>query len=199
MISHKKEFIFIHIPKTSGNSLSLYLKTYLANKVIRRTSRVGPGQGIDIICEKNKCDIKHKTITYYRGMYPELYNKYFKFTIVRNPYDRLISLYFWCRSNMPFTKESFIKFLSRGIRSQVSYLIDKDKVVMDHICKFENLQEDLGIVFDRLGIEEKMIYPHLNASKHDYYMSYYDRESIDIVNEKYDQDFELLGYEKINI
>ena len=32
MISHKLKFIFIHIPKTSGNSLSLFLKDLVFNK-----------------------------------------------------------------------------------------------------------------------------------------------------------------------
>ena len=52
MISHTLKFIFIHIPKTSGNSLSLYLKNYINNWVIQRPSKMGDNQGISIICEK---------------------------------------------------------------------------------------------------------------------------------------------------
>ena len=54
MISHKLRFIFIHIPKTSGNSLSLFLKDFIDNNVILRTSKMGPKQGISILCEKTK-------------------------------------------------------------------------------------------------------------------------------------------------
>jgi len=40
MISHELKFIFIHIPKTSGNSLSLFLKNFISNKVIQRKSLI---------------------------------------------------------------------------------------------------------------------------------------------------------------
>jgi hypothetical protein len=41
MISHKLKFIFIHIPKTSGNSLSLFLKDFIDNNVLQRSSNMG--------------------------------------------------------------------------------------------------------------------------------------------------------------
>ncbi len=51
MISHKLRFISIHIPKTSGNSLSLFLKNFIDNDIIQRTSKMGEKQGISILCE----------------------------------------------------------------------------------------------------------------------------------------------------
>ena len=53
MISHTLQFIFIHIPKTSGNSLSLFLKDCISNQVIQKdmedfslpTSYIDPGDG----------------------------------------------------------------------------------------------------------------------------------------------------------
>ena len=51
MISHKLQFIFIHIPKTSGNSLSLFLQDFTDNKVIQKESKLGKKQGISILCE----------------------------------------------------------------------------------------------------------------------------------------------------
>ena len=46
MISHKLKFIFIHIPKTSGNSLSLFLKDLIDNVVIHKDSMVGKNRKI---------------------------------------------------------------------------------------------------------------------------------------------------------
>lgn len=67
------------------------------NKVIQRASNLGPNQGISIICEKNKRDIKQATYKYYENIYGDKIKDYFKFTIVRNPYDRILSFYFWSR------------------------------------------------------------------------------------------------------
>lgn len=77
MISHKLKFIFIHIPKTSGNSLSLFLKDIIDNVVIHRDGKMGEKQGISIICEKTKKDIKHESIDYYKKLYGEKINNYF--------------------------------------------------------------------------------------------------------------------------
>ena len=60
-----KKFNFIHIPKTSGNSLSVFLKDFIDNDVIQRTNSMGENQGVCIICEKTRKDIKHNDITYY--------------------------------------------------------------------------------------------------------------------------------------
>ena len=54
MISHKLKFIFVHIPKTSGNSLSFFLKNFIDNEVVNRTSPMGEKQGISILCEKQE-------------------------------------------------------------------------------------------------------------------------------------------------
>ena len=67
MISHKLKFIFIHIPKTSGNSLSLYLKDLIDNEVVIKNSPAGKNQGIKIISEYGKSDIKHTGIHYYKN------------------------------------------------------------------------------------------------------------------------------------
>ena len=47
--------------------------------------------------EKTQKEIKHHNITYYKSTYGEKINDYFKFTIVRNPYDRILSYYFWSK------------------------------------------------------------------------------------------------------
>ena len=136
MISHRLKFIFIHIPKTSGNSLSLYLKDLVDNVVVRKNSLVGKNEGIKILCEYGKSDIKHAGIDYYQKIYGEKINDYFKFTIVRNPYDRILSYYFWTKGgkNQTFDRDEFIQFVKKGISLQHEGIDDSF-----HIVYFENL------------------------------------------------------------
>ena len=90
----------------------------------------------------------------------EIYNKYFKFSIVRNPIDRCISEYYWTRLNFGYKKgASFDQFLTEvenivknkrffdskyhdHFQSQSYYILDDNKKVkIDKIFRFENFSE----------------------------------------------------------
>lgn len=194
MISHKLRFIFIHIPKTSGNSLSLFLKDFIDNDVIQRSSKMGEKQGISILCEKTRMDIKHANITYYEKTYCEKINDYFKFTIVRNPYDRILSFYFWSKGkkNQTFDRNEFIKFIKENNSFQYKYI---NKTI--HIIHFENLIDELKNIECFKNIVNFNNYPTLNASSNskEKYNKIYDKELKDLVFNKYKKDFELFDYE----
>lgn len=198
MISHELQFIFIHIPKTSGNSLSLFLQKYLANTIIQRDSNRGKNQGIDVICEKTKKDIKHEKIAYYYKMYPNKTKQYFKFTIVRNPYDRILSFYFWSKRNAIYNRTEFIKFIKENKDFQYDYIMHKGTHHF-HIVHYENMMEELKQlpVFKEKDKDisfEK--YPVLNASENSKkrFQDRYDKELQDLVYNKWKKDFELFGY-----
>ena len=172
MISHKLNFIFIHIPKTSGNSLSLFLKDLIDNIVIIRANNMGEKQGISILCEKTREDIKHRGIKYYKNTYGKKINDYFKFTIVRNPYDRILSHYFFSKgkNNQVFNRKEFIHF--------------------------ENLIDELKNIECFKGIVDFNNYPTLNTSSNSKrnYNEIFDKELKDLVFNKYKKDFELFDY-----
>ena len=196
MISHKLKFIFIHIPKTSGNSLSLYLKDLVDNVVVQKNSLVGKNEGIQILCEYGKSDIKHAGIDYYKKIYGEKINDYFKFTIVRNPYDRILSNYFFNKGdqNQTFDRDEFIKFVEKSVK-QLGF---QCKAIDDsfHIVYFENLINDLKKIECFKGHVDFEDYPTLNASfnsKIDY-NEIYDKELKELVYNKYEKDFIRFGY-----
>ena len=46
---------------------------------------------------KNRRSMRHFTVLDIKTLFPNLFNKYYKFSFVRNPYDRLLSEYYWCK------------------------------------------------------------------------------------------------------
>lgn len=195
MISHKLKFLFIHIPKTSGNSLSLFLKDYINNIVIQRKSNLGENQGISIICEKTGKDIKHENINYYEKLYGNLISEYFKFTIVRNPYDRILSFYFWNKGikNQIFNRLEFIDFIKENNSYQHNYINNGF-----HIIYYENLINDLKNINIFKNIVNFDHYPSLNVSINQKlnYDEILDKDLKDLIYQKFKKDFELFNYSR---
>jgi hypothetical protein len=78
MISHIQKFIFIHIPKCAGSS-------------IIKTVTSGPNPLWKLFQRR----VHHEPLDSYRRAFPKEFDEYFKFSIVRNPWARVVSLYFF--------------------------------------------------------------------------------------------------------
>jgi len=186
-----KKVIFVHIPKCAGVSINRILFGNLAGG--------------------------HTTIEEYLNIFePKYIIDYFKFTIVRNPWDRLVSSYFFLKQGgfneydrTWFEEElsvfsDFNEFVKKWVnksniwkwhhfRPQYHYIIDKSgKIELDFIGFLENIDEDFAYITNHMGISCRL--PELNRSEHDTYMRYYSNETRDIVAEVYAEDIKLLGY-----
>ena len=142
--------------------------------------------------------------------YKQNWDEYFRFTIVRNPWDRLLSFYQNKLHNIQIEDTEFSIFkgcidfkkfvyaikerdLERcdGHFKLQSQMFPLDKI--DFIGRFENLQGDFNTVCDKIGIPQQQL-PHENKTKHKHYTEYYDDETRQIVAEKYAKDIEYFGY-----
>jgi hypothetical protein len=152
---------------------------------------------------------------------PEDWARYFKFTIVRNPWARLVSCYQDkiirlkptasnlrsakhgnnLRWQLNLQKPSFKEFLeivtkAENIQADDHWDTYHNRVVfedVDFIGRLENIQEDFNTICDKLGIPQLEL-PHRNKSKHKHYSEYYDDESIELVAKAYKKDIDLFGY-----
>jgi len=229
MIIEKHKTIFVHIPKSAGTSILHYFNE---NKKIDFISELG----------------MHDSIHQIRKSYPDLYKNYKKFSIVRNPYDKMVSWFFYLRkhecinSNTSFSNEierlkkirleltktnNFLDFIefnawvkdfstfqnainivtdfyekmfnrtdtnnkcwlgnaSNFLNPQHTWLDDTVKII-----KFENLNEELSDFF-----KTKIELPIKNESIHNHYSTYYNKKSLDIIYNKYEEDFKKFNYKK---
>ena len=146
----------------------------------------------------------------YGKPYDSEYDDYFKFTIVRNPWDRLLSFYYNKLHDQDLYKTKFSSFSgctsfedfiyaleSRNLKRCNGHfklqteMFPQDKI--DFIGKFENFATDFNIICGELGIPRQEL-PHRNKSNHKYYTKYYNTDMSSLVAEKYANDIEIFGY-----
>ena len=109
MISHAKKFIFIHIPKNAGSSINHSISEYCE-------FHNGKYKGKSLQPRLDKKDIplgygKHADYKSIKKLLKDEYNDYYKFCVVRNPWDRLVSIYWYELGRTISWKWDFSKFL----------------------------------------------------------------------------------------
>jgi hypothetical protein len=191
----ESQCIFVHIPKCAGISIAYTLFGNLA------------GGHLSIM-------------DYQRAFTKTEFRNFFKFTIVRNPWDRFVSAYLflrrggrnevdlrWAQENLtPYNDfKGFITgwlngekaLKSQHFKPQYTYLClpGSSTPEVDFIGRYEQLDQDFEFVQKRLGQEVKRL-PHLNKTeeKRDY-RSYYDEYSKSLIAEVYQEDIELFDYD----
>ena len=97
MLINKKKIIFIHIEKTGGNSLTKLLHKYSTETRYRRKSYQDMNNTFELKGKFTKD--KHQKIEDYKKLLKNDFKKYKVITIVRNPFERLLSFYFGIDGN----------------------------------------------------------------------------------------------------
>lgn len=184
MIEHNYKFIFVHIPRTGGSSIETAFRFGM--------DRLNGSYTFSAFPEK------HIPPATYKAKYFASWRNYFKFTIVRNPWDRAVSLYEWvkmCVNHPRHTKLSFhnwmrsIRFDSNATRPQ-AYWLDSD---INFIGRFENLESDFQHICEQIDVDVTL--PHINRIEHNHYRNYYTIETRDWIAELYKDDIRLFEYE----
>ena len=212
IISHEKKFIFIHNYKVAGSSVTKVLSKYaddsyadarLLNKILYSIGKYPKIYNSEFYGHIKACELKRQI--------PEaVFNTYYKFGFVRNPWDWQVSLYTYALKVESHHQHQLIKGMksfeeyidwriNKEIRFQKDFFYDENgKCLMDFIGKIENLDADFDSICNHIGIQETL--PHINISKTGKsYLDYYTPNAIDLVNEAFKADIELFGYAKPQI
>lgn len=210
MISHKYRCIFIHIPKCAGTSI---------NKLLSENTifdyRIPNYDFLYGWCPKRKLFLQHATVRELLELdliSNKIWNEYYKFTIIRNPWDRLISSYNWIKNDLSI-KGNLNDFLTRDkqfsridllnpldyradhLKSQSDYIFFEDYKLND-IYAFDKVQ---NIPFYKILNNNELIIKHFKKSnKNKHYSQYFTNTQKEIVKQMYKDDILNFSFEFID-
>jgi len=210
LISDTHKFIFVHIRKSAGSSIRDSLEPISLKKPSDPISKI-KSRFLKIEKDYRKFAFRqHNDIMIAKKVLPpEVFDSYFKFAFVRNPWHRLVSEYEFIRRtpshgrNSKVSKMEFKNYIiyqsKRFDAHQINMLADPSgKLQMDFVGKFENLQEDWDYVVSKIGIATKPLSHRKKAGITDY-NAYYTDETRQLVAELWKDDIMAFGYSNDSI
>ena len=191
-ISHRFKTIFIHIPKTAGESIEKTLGM----------SEGSPYENLNGTIE-NKIVLQHLTGEVLKKDYikPEIWIDYFKFAVVRNPWSGSVSEYNWfLRYGTSVTFSEWVKSLETRIKinksinplevghniEQYKFLFNQSgELMVDELIFFEDLNNSFNNIYKK-NWPVDLIYAEStkSPSKIDFVL-YYDIETAEIIHNHY--------------
>lgn len=148
-----------------------------------------------------------------------LWNDYFTFCFDRNPWDKALSWYFYrfrkkIQDDSSDRREHFNNAVREGVQTSpksIRYDLDQimdhkhympnGKLIVDHVARFEDFDREVLYLLDRINGSQIDEVPHLNEGvgadirKNLEYRKWYDSDTRDLIQEKFADSIELLGYE----
>jgi len=125
------------------------------------------------------------------------------FTCVRNPYDRLISMYAYSRENNKTLPQESSSKVGEWFNEQIEKpsMINHDISLIEPMSKFiTDLTQVTLLRFESLAEDFKKLYDAelsiINFSRRGHYLNYYDNELKEMVLDYYQDDFDMFGYSK---
>jgi hypothetical protein len=222
IISHKHKFIFIKTHKTASTSIEIALSsicgkqdviTQLSPQSVREKYGLAEKQNTNVplnrysFVELLKAVIARKKKKYHRHMTCEevkktvskkVWNSYYKFSIERNPFDRMVSLYDWRGAEKYGSILQFLKSVNfKNTDSFNKYTID-GKVAVDKVYQYEDLDYFLTDFSKKIGLEKPLTLPNYHAKSHTRKVNDYkqtlDHESRVFIEKRFKRVIDLFGY-----
>ncbi|HAX74508.1 MAG TPA: sulfotransferase [Cyanobacteria bacterium UBA11372] len=214
LISYQENFIFFHVTKAAGTSVKKALQDYAKEPEkfkIKRPPKMLDNK-LNPLYEMWESVLWHaKAREVKKELTEEVYNNFYKFAFVRNPWDWQVSYYHFILKETSHIRHEFVKSMS-GFDEYLEWVINtknpypkgttkfqKDtiadydgKLIVDFVGRYETLLQDFQYICKVLNLDASL--PHLNSSSHRDYRSYYNNKTRRIVEEYFQEDIELFGY-----
>jgi hypothetical protein len=193
IVSEKHKVIFVAIPKTATRSIY--------NSLIN--------------------NFDGKQLNDHQKIIPIKYQSYYSFTVIRNPYDRAVSIW-WSTCKRNNDKRKYISKYLKDDNTFLNFCKNLDKIDgienrvvtnkqinwinnnnINKFIKFENLNNEWNnLPFNTINNKLDILNPTViqtdkNPNARKSYKNYLNSESIKLINDYYHLDFKLLKYNQI--
>jgi Sulfotransferase family len=195
------KFVFIHIPKCAGTSIH--------DGLLRIHQRLA-------LVPDAPAYFKHEKASRVRALLgPAWWDGSFRFALVRNPWDVMVSSYHWwigSAGSFPHLHHharrieemgSFAAFMRSeygtsminevGCTDMLEWICEDGQVIVDFIGRYERLDDDWQEICRRIGVEPIELL-HKNRSSHEGYRDLYDDASRRLVADRFQGTIEKFGY-----
>ena len=208
LISKKYKFIFIHIPKVAGQSVTRALAPFGTGRWQGKVNLLLSSRLAIPQSSMNRLHLYHPHITaeeLSNLLGKNEFNSYFSFAVVRNPWEWLVSVYNYTLKNPRNGSHQFIKSLG-GFDQYLQWLSNHEvdffqkkfifhqngEQLVDYIARYEKLDEDFQQICSKLNLTAEL--PHLNLYRTQDYRDYYDHSNRELVHQIFKDDIETFGY-----
>lgn len=211
VISKKHKYIFFHLPKNAGVSLS---RALIGQEKLLQIKRYFAYISRQILRKKDNfyLSIKDKELIFFNSHitcynFYDIFNKkcfndFQKIAVARNPWDRMVSRYFYSKKvNKKFKNFTFEEFVNFDIKNNMIVLNqyrfctkDKTNFCIDKVIKFENLNSD----FNEISLSifgKKDLLKYFNKTEHAEYRNYYNTELKDKIYINFKKDINFFDYD----
>lgn len=207
LISRKCKFLFVHVYKNAGMSITKALSPFTVSRYQRETVRLLRQLNLPfpIHWDPTPFDTHATAVELVSVMGRDEFASLFSFGIVRNPWDWLVSLYTYVLKTPHHHLHALFQELGSfqnyigwqcdgGLPLQKDFLFSSDgEQLVSFIGRYEKLERDFRHVCTQVGVSANL--PKLNVSrKSRSFKQYYDERLVEMVREKYQPDIDLFDY-----
>ena len=225
IISHKHKFIFIKTKKTAGTSIEIALSKICGDNDIISAISPEDEEYRKAFAQRtvqndripfSKLTNRQLLESLYRGkllrfrnhmscktikslVSEEVWNSYYKFTFERNPFDKVVSFYYWMGGDKRYN--SIYEFLTQyglsNLECYNKYMIN-GLLAVDRVYRYENMNSFCDDISEKLGLEEPLRLPPYKAKSHtrknDDYKAVLDEKSIELIKVCFAREIKLFNY-----
>lgn len=208
ILSYEHEYIFFKARKVAGTSVQVALSKSCGEDDL--ITKIMPSEYEGYQSMNDEHIHTHMTPEEFKKIYPTEYEDFDKITIIRNPWDYVVSVYWWDRgrapkrskSNYPQMQfpDSFEEYVMRERfepKNDIFYFGEYGEKIMDRYIRFENLQSDYDDLCNFLGIKTEVL-PRLKIEYRKdkrHYSQYYNEGTREFIACIFKKQIKEFGYE----